>query len=130
MAVRVTHDRVGNGVIVAKEVSQPFPAGGANLGAAGPERLVAFHLSTEVALMTYGPAVPGQMWRHETFGTIVHHPVFAAIRIDPDGRHVAFGLGPLLLRLSPSGTGCHDKAQGQDTHHLENSRHGLCPSFI
>ena len=97
-AVGMADDRVGDRVGAAEELLQMGAARGTDAGAVGREILIGFDGAAEIDLVADRAAIAGHMGRHVAFGAVIHHPVFTAIGIDPDGRDILLALDGALLR--------------------------------
>src|SRR6056297_602277 len=90
--IGVALDDEAIGRMRGKEALQPGGAGGRDPRAAGGEHRVGGDHGTTADLMADRGAVAAQMRTHVAFDTVIHDPVFAPVRIDPDARNILFAL--------------------------------------
>jgi hypothetical protein len=77
------------GLCGAKEVLQPPAAGGVHDKPVSVEKLVGRQHAADVA-MADRAAVAGFADVHIAFGAVIHDPVLAAVRVDPDRGNIGF----------------------------------------
>ena len=85
-----------------EEVREVLANSCGQLVAVGREVLVGVHHATDIRTVADRDALTVDVIRHIAFKAIVHHPVFASIRVDPDSRSVTLAGGfTIIIQKTP-----------------------------